>query len=373
MRYCKKCVQPDTRPGIKFDSDGICPPCRFTAKFDEIDWGLRKQELLEIANFGKTHNVSGYDCIVGVSGGKDSTRQSLYVRDELGLKPLLVCCGYPPEQLTERGAHNISNLISLGFDTITIAPAPQIWKKLMRRSFLKYGNWAKSTEMALYASAPKVAIAYQIPLIFLGENPAIQLGDLGVGSISADAGRMKYSNTLAGGNPDDLLEDENIARQQALWYRYSSDEELEWGKLKIQYLGYYWRDFNKLENAKFSIARGLEIRDDSPGNTGHIFPFNALDDDFVIVNQMIKCIKYGFGQVTDEVCEEIRFGRMTREEAVGLVKKYDGKCSPIYIEKFCDYIGIPQKKFWQVVESFRNKDIWEKDKKGKWILRTSLI
>lgn len=368
MRYCKKCVQPDTRPGIKFDSGGVCPACRFSEKTNEIDWAARRLELEKVAEFGKSHNVSGYDCIVGVSGGKDSTRQAIFVRDELGLNPLLVCCSYPPEQVTQRGVANISNLISLGFDSIVVAPAPQVWKKLMRRSFLKYGNWAKSTEMALYASAPKIAISYQIPLIFLGENPAIQMGDLGVGSINADANRMKYSNTLSGGNPNDLLKDEKISKEFALWYRYSSDQEMDLGQLKIQYLGYYWKDFSKLDNAKFSITRGLQVRDDKPENTGNIFPFNALDDDFVIVNQMIKHVKYGFGQVTDEVCEEIRFGRMSREEAVNLVQKYDGKCNRKYILMFCEYLGISENKFWDVVEKYRNREIWEKSKNG-WELK----
>src|SRR6185436_11305402 len=120
--------------------------------------------LDEIAEFGRRNNVSGYDCIIGVSGGKDSVRQVMYARDELGLKPLLVSCTYPPEQMSERGAKNLANIISLGFDLISVSPAPQTWKSLMREGFLRFGNWARSTEMALYASAPKVAIAYHIPL-----------------------------------------------------------------------------------------------------------------------------------------------------------------------------------------------------------------
>ena len=168
MRYCKRCVQPDTRPNIKFDQNGICPACHYVEKWPKIDWESRRRKLETIADWGRNHNVSGYDCIVAVSGGKDSTRQSMYVRDELGLKPLLVCCSYPPEQLVERGAQNLSNLISLGFDCISISPNPIVWKKMMRQGFLKFGNWAKSTEIALYTSAPRIAIAYHIPLIFLG-------------------------------------------------------------------------------------------------------------------------------------------------------------------------------------------------------------
>ncbi len=362
MKYCKKCVQPDTRPGIKFNDEGICPPCQYFGQLNDIDWEGRETQLKGIVEFGRKHNVSGYDCIVGVSGGKDSTRQALYVKEQLGLKALLVCCTYPPEQATERGAYNISNLITLGFDTITVSPDPQVWKKLMREGFLKYGNWCKSTEMALYACLPKIAIAYHIPLIFLGENPATHFGELGVRSFDWDANRSKHSNTIAGG-PDIFLSDE-IGDKDLFWYRYPSDEEMDWAKLQIVYLGYFWKDFNKLDNAAFSVSHGLELREGTPYELGDIHPFEALDDDFVIMNQMMKHVKYGFGKVTDEVCEQIRCGRMTRAEGMALVQKYDGKCSPQIIQKFCDYIDITEKEFWDVVESYRDKKVWLKDGQG---------
>src|SRR5437879_5255677 len=114
MRYCTSCLQPDTRPNIRFGDDGRCYPCILASRPEPIDWEARRKELEGIAEFGRRNNVSGFDCIIGVSGGKDSLRQALYARDELGLKPLLVSCNYPPEQQTERGAHNLANLITLG-------------------------------------------------------------------------------------------------------------------------------------------------------------------------------------------------------------------------------------------------------------------
>lgn len=370
MRYCKRCVQPDTRPGIKFDENGVCPPCLFMEYFNEIDWDSRKRDLDKIVEFGRSKNISGYDCIIGVSGGKDSTRQAMYVKDVLKMKPLLVCCTYPPEQVTDRGAQNIANLISLGFDAITVSPAAQAWKKMVRKGFLKYGNWAKSTEMALYASLPRVAIAYQIPLVFLGENPAIHFGELGVKSTNWDANRSKYSNTIASG-PDTFLGDD-ITEEALICYRYPTDEEMVLANLQIVYLGYFWKDFTKVENGAFSVANGIEIRNDLPDNIGGIHPFDALDDDFVIVNQMIKYLKFGFGKVNDEVCELVRWGKIPREKAVDLVNKYDGKCSDYYVKKFCDYIDITETEFWQIAESYRNKDIWEKDAKGNWQLKVKL-
>jgi len=375
MRYCKECVQPDTRPGIKFDSKGVCFACFFAKEAEEkVDWNVRREELEEVAEYGRKHNVSGYDCIVGVSGGKDSTRQSIFVRDKLGLKPLLVSCQYPPEQLTERGRHNISNLISLGFDCITLAPDPKIWKKLMLQGFLKYGNWCKSTEMALYASAPKVAIAYHIPLIFLGENPAIALGDTGVGSVTGDANKMKYYHTLQGGDPrHNKLVTESMTDQDLILYTYPSDDEIEWAKLKIIYLGYYIKDFTRFKNAEFAVGRGLMIRNDPPEDIGDIYGFGALDEDYVVVNQMLKYLKFGFGQVTDQTAEAVRLKIMSREKAIEFVKKYDGKYADRFVKRFCKYLGISEKKFWKVAESFRNKDIWGKDEKNKWALKTQLV
>lgn len=371
MRYCKKCVQPDTRPGIRFDAEGVCPACRFAQEFPVVDWDVRRREIEEIADWARKRNVSGYDCIIGVSGGKDSTRQSIYVRDELGLKPLLVSCTYPPEQQTERGAHNLANLISLGFDCISVSPDPKTWRVLMRQGFLKFGNWCKSTEMALYASAPKIAIEYHIPLIFLGENPATSLGDLDIGSTTGDANKMKYCHTLEGGNPGPLLTKET-KEKDIYWYHYPSDEEMDWADLKIVFLGYYIRDFTRFKNAEFSVARGLMIRDDPPEDIGDNYGFEALDDDFVVVNQMLKYFKFGFGKVTDQASEAIRLGMMTRDEAIELVKKYDGKCAVRFIKRFCDYLQITEEEFWRTAESFRNKEIWEKDANGKYRLKVAL-
>lgn len=369
MRYCRKCVQPDTRPGIVFDEAGVCPACRFAEADRHLDWQARRAELEEICAFARARNVSGYDCIVGVSGGKDSTRQAAFIKEEMGLNPLLVCCSYPPEQLAERGARNLSNLVGLGFDCLTVYPAPGTWKNLMREGFRRFGNWCKSTEMALYASAPKVAIAYQIPVVFLGENPAITAGALEVGSTTGDASRMKYCHTLSGG-PQALMP-QGMGEEELFWYQYCSDDEMELARLRIVYMGYYIEGFTKLENAAFSMARGLEVRSDPPEDIGDLTGHEALDEDFVVVNQMLKYLKFGFGKVTEQASEEIRLGRLSREQAIELVRAYDGACADRYIQAFCRYLEISEAEFWDVAERFRNKDIWRKGPDGAWSLAAS--
>ena len=211
-----------------------------------------------------------------------------------------------------------------------------------------------------------VAIAYKIPLIFLGENPALTIGEKH-GHLNGDASRMKYCNTLEGGNPKNLLS-KDITPKDIHFYTYPSDDDMEYGKLRIIYLGYYIKDWAGHKNAEFAVKRGLRTREDPPEMIGDLWGFTGLDEDFRIVNQFIKYVKFGFGHVTDQVCEAITEGLMERKDGFELVKKYDGKCGYSYIERFCRYLGISEEEFWKVVESFRNKDIWHKDDKGEWKL-----
>lgn len=367
MKYCKKCLQVDTRPGTKFDEKGICPACNYFESLETVDWDERRKELDDVVAFGKANSQSGYDCIIGVSGGKDSTRQAFFVKDVLKMNPLLVSLGYPPEQVTQRGVDNVSNMIAHGFDCITINPAPKIWKKLMRKGFFEHTNWAKSTELALFSSVPRLAIAYQIPLIWWGENTALQLGDLNVmGKNGSDGNNLRKMNTLGGGDITWLLGDE-VRKEDILQYNYPSEKEIEDANLRITFLGYFWKDWSLLDNGNFSALRGLDIRNESPKDIGDPLGITSLDEDWVGLNQMIKYLKFGFGRISDYVNEDIRLGRMTRGEAIALNKKYDGACSPKYIKSFCDYIDITEKQFWEKVDQSVNKDLFERNEENKWV------
>ncbi len=366
MKYCKRCLQADTRPGTRFSEDGVCPACKYFESLADIDWDIRHEELEGIVSFGKANNKSGYDCIIGVSGGKDSLRQALYVKEVLKMKPLLVCLSYPPEQITQRGVDNVSNMIKHGFDCITINPAPQVWRKLMRKGFFEFTNWAKSTELALFSSVPRLAIAYQIPLIWWGENTALQLGDLNVmGKSGSDGNNLRKMNTLAGGDIKWLLGDE-IRKNDILQYCYPSEQEMEDANLRITFLGYFWKDWSLIDNGNFASLRGLEIRNEKPWEIGDQVGVTSLDENWVTFNQMIKYLKYGFGRVSDYLNEDIRLGRITREDAIQVAEKYDGTCSDSYIESFCNYIGISRKEFWEQVDKSVNPILFEKIKIGEY-------
>ena len=142
---------------------------------------------------------------------------------------------------------------------------------------------------------------------------------------------------------------------------------MEDANLRITFLGYFWKDWSLLDNGNFSTLRGLDIRNESPKDIGDPLGITSLDEDWVGLNQMIKYLKFGFGRISDYVNEDIRLGRMTRDEGIELNKKYDGACSPKYIKSFCDYRDITEKQFWEKVDQSVNKDLFERDSENRWV------
>jgi hypothetical protein len=220
--------------------------------------------------------------------------------------------------------------------------------------------------LALFSSVPRLAIAYQIPLIWWGENVALQLGDLNVmGKSGSDGNNLRKMNTLGGGDITWLISEE-VKRKQILQYIYPSEKEMEDANLRITFLGYFWKDWSLIDNGNFSALRGLEIRNEKPWEIGDPAGVTSLDEDWVTLNQMIKYLKLGFGRIADYVNEDIRNGRMTREEGIILNTKYDGKCSDAYIKSFSDYIGITVEEFWQQVDKSVNTELFVKEGLGKY-------
>lgn len=360
MKYCKKCLQPNTRPGGKsFDKNGICVACNYYIASEYADWENRIDILREIIRKKKIKNQRHFDCIIGVSGGKDSTRQALWVRNKLGLRPLLVCLTYPPEQVTKLGCSNISNLINLGFDVEIISLSPETWKKIMRYSFLKFCNWAKGTEQALISAVPIIASKYDIKLIFWGENPGYQLGDLkSIGNTGYDGQNIKNLNTVAGGKLNWLLKG-GFKRNKIFNYEFPNKKLFKKKKLNIIYLGWFWKDWSLKENGYIGYLDGLSLRKENFKFSQDLYGITSLDEDWVVLNQMIKYYKYGFGRVSDYMNEEIRRGLISREKAIKILEKYDGNCQRKYIKSFCKYIEISEEKFWRIVKKFTNKKLFK--------------
>ena len=356
MKYCTNCLQPNTRPNTVFSFEGVCPTCIYFEALKTVDWAERFEILQDLLLKYKTNNQY-YDCIIGVSGGKDSTRQALFLRDKLNINPLLVTLSYPPEQITGRGAENLSNLIELGFDVLISAPSPGTWKFLKKKGFEYFTNSFRSTEMALFACVPQIARKYGIRLIFWGENPALQVGDMKtLGRNGYDGNSLRYLNTLSSGT--DWMLNSGCVDSELIPYKYPSVNDFKKHNLQIVYLGWFLGDWSLLNNAKYSCVNGLEIRSDGVEKTGDLYGVTALDEDFTPINQLIKYYKYGFGRVTDYVNDEIRQGTLTRSKGIDLVEKYDDAYDELYIKNYCEYLDISIDSFWSQVRQSVNQKLF---------------
>jgi N-acetyl sugar amidotransferase len=365
MIYCKSCVMPATRPGLRLDGAGICNACRwYEQKKTAIDWLARREELQRIADAAKETSSGPWHCVVGVSGGKDSTWQAMFVRDELGLSPLLV--QFASSDGTDLGRRNMENLVKLGFSLISVQPNPRVARKLCRKSFFEFGNIVKYSEHALFTAPFRVAIDYRIPLVFFGENPALEAGDSNTSRPGWDATGIKFNNTLGGQGIDIWLGDD-VEERDLLPYVFPSDEEMaQWGGRGI-FMGYFV-DWAGWENAVFAIRHGLECINESSRDIGIPYQHNSLDSNHGgIVNSMLKHVKLGFGHTTEFASYDLRNGRITRGEAIRLVKDLDGRCDGRFVQDYCGWIGIDERQFWETAERFRGK-MWRRRNDGAWQL-----
>lgn len=369
MRYCKKCVMPDTKPDLSLDENGVCDACRAAElKNKEIDWEARKKELEQILKKYRIKDSRRYDCIIPVSGGKDSHFQTHVIKNIYGLNPL--CVTFSACKSTELGKKNLQNLREMGVDHILFTPDPTVYKKLFRLGFEKVGDPCWPCHVGIFTYPVRVAVQYKVPLIIWGENPQLEYGGPATSTTNPTVDKKwleKYGGLL-GKSVEDWLQ-EGLSLSELKSYIYPSDEEIHAVGVTGIFLGYYLK-WDAREQVKIVRREyGFNIKEDGPV-PGACLNYENLDCGFVDIHDYLMYLKYGFGRTTSQVCIDIRNGRMTREEAIKLVEKYDGKVERV--KEFCDFIGITENEFWKIADSFRGKDVWEKDSKGKWKKKVKL-
>lgn len=361
MQYCKKCLFPDTKPLLKIGKDGICDACKNWDKKNEIDWDLRKKQLVQIADKYKNTDGSRYDCVIPVSGGKDSHYQALYARDELGLNPLLV--NFIPRDLVELGRKNIENLKSLGFDYIEFTPNPIVYRKLAKIGLVELGDVTWPEHHGLFTVPVQVAIAYKIPLVIWGENPQFEYGGPGLGDEMNYEWLSKYGGYwLDKVNVKSIGTMHGIELKHLKPYTYPSENELRNAGLKGIFLFYFLR-YDIYKVLDFVKKRGFSV--DVRPKEGTYTNWENLDEKYTGMHDYFKWIKYGFGRATDHASLDIRHGIITREEGIELVKKHEGKIPTRYFDEFLRDMELDRNGFYEIVDKFADKRLFKTDSNGR--------
>lgn len=366
MKYCQRCILPDTRPGLTLDSEGICSACRNFELRSEIDWLAREKSFEAVIENAKQKS-RGYDCLIPVSGGKDSTWQTVTCLEK-GLNPLCVTWKTPARTMI--GQQNLENLVSLGVDHIDYQINPEVEKTFMLTALKKYGSTAIPMHMALFNIPLKIASKFEIPLIIWGENSAFEYGggeDERLG-FRLDSNWLKNYGVTHGTTAEDWV-DQPLSRKELTPYFGPDPNELEASGISAVFLGYYYSWDVQMT---YEIAKKHGFRASTDGTRTGIYDFADIDDDFISIHHYIKWFKFGFPRTFDNLSLEIRHGRITRDDGIELARKYGEDCPQADIEKFCEFVSISAEEFLTIVERFRNRDIWFRDG-GQWKIRDFLI
>jgi N-acetyl sugar amidotransferase len=364
MNYCKKCILPDSRPNLIIDEDGICNACRGTDYKVDINWEERHEQLLEIFDKVKKNNT-GYDCIIPVSGGKDSTWQVMKCK-EYGLNVLAITWRTPGR--TEIGQHNLDNLIALGVDHIDFTINPEVEKKFMKKSFLETGSSAVPMHLSIYTIPLKFAVDLNIPLIIWGESPYMEYGGDLENNNKLDVKWMKEHGILQGKLATDWI-DEDLTRKEIQSYILPDDEKIEKTNVQSIFLGYYLK-WDPEISLKSSLESGFRVREEGP-KVG-FYNYADIDCDFISIHHYFKWMKFGFTRLFDNLSLEIRNGRINRDEALKIVEEMGSQEPKEDIEKYCRFVGLSIEEFYEVAERYRNTDIW-KQVDGVWKIDDFII
>lgn len=367
MNYCKRCIMPDTKPDLFLDGEGICNACRSFEKRQEIDWEVRKQELLSVLDRYRTRNASRWDCIIPVSGGKDSTYQVVRML-QTGLNPL--CVTATTCDLSEVGRKNIENIKNLGVDYVEFSPNKKIRRKLNRIGLSQVGDISWPEHVGIFTIPVRSAVEFGVPLIVWGENSQNEYGGPGAASGNNVLNRrwLEEFGGLLGLRVSDLVGLEGIKETHLIPYTYPTDEELEQAGVTGIFLGYYipWDGYS---NALISQAFGFSTL--STTVEGSIVNYENLDNYQTGIHDYFKFLKFGFGRATDIACLHIRRGRITRQDGIELVRKHDGKFPWSYLGKplhaILEPLEITLEEFLSICNRFTNKKLFLKDARGNLI------
>jgi len=342
MQYCNICIMPTTRPEQVF-TNGICDACTSASeKVLRIDWDARRAEFLTILEKYRGDG-SYYDCIIPVSGGKDSCYQAITMRDEYGMTPL--CVTHTPCDLTEVGLKNLNFLRDQGFDLIQVSANRKSYKKLVSIGFFKLGDCCWPEHIGIFTAPIRVAVNYKIPLLIWGENSQFEYGGPATHKENNYLDRNWLEQfQMSGFRLQDVVHD-GVNLNDIKVLAYPSDKEIIDVGVTGLFLGYFEK-WDSERNANFCRDLGWNENPSGPVE-GAYNAVENLDCKWIGgLHDYMKFIKYGYGRATDQICIEIRAGRMTRKEGIEALRNTDEGTIPMkYVPDFLDFIGITEATF----------------------------
>lgn len=371
MRYCKRCLYPENHPlNIVFDEEGVCSGCRVHEEKDTLDWKPRGEKLGQVLEAYRNRSGNNYDCIIPVSGARDSYFIVHTVKNIYGMNPLLVT--YNKQYNTAEGVRNLANLrIQFDCDIMTLTVNPETVKKITRATMRKMGSiyWHCLAGQTVYPV--QVAVKFKIPLIIWGAHQGIdQVGMFSHLDEVEMTRKYRKEHDLMGYEAEDLVDDfDGVSEEDIVQFRYPDDKELERVGVRGIYLNNYIRWDTKAQHEKmiseFDYKTEKQTRTFDTYNDVDCFNYSDVHD-------YIKFIKHGYSKVTDHASREIRLRRMTREQGMEMVKQYSA-IAPQHLSLFLGWLGITENSFHYIIDQHRNPALWERNDNWDWVLKKDIF
>jgi N-acetyl sugar amidotransferase len=365
-RYCRTCILPDARPGVALDATGECRACRNAVAKRHIDWNGRRASFQALAGAARSR-AKDYDCVIPVSGGKDSFWQVVTCREH-GLRPLCVTYRFP--RRSALGEANLRRLVALGVDHEELVLDPGVERAFIAKAFREVGISGLVAHMAIYAWPLRVAVERDIPLVVYGENSAFEYGgddDTLMGD-RVDQRWIDRFGVTAGTTAHDWIDD-TLTPEHLEPLFHPSDAALAAKDIRALFLGHYF-EWDPPASLGVARAHGFEARPEG-ARVGHL-DFVNVDDDMIGVHHHPKWHKFGITRSFDTLSVEIRAGRMSRDEAIAHLARRGDETPWDDIRVFCGYLGITIGAYFEILERFRNRSIWSRSD-GRWRIDGFLV
>ena len=362
--YCTSCVNPISTVGSSFNKENVCSACEYHKGYQSVsdkEWEVRRNEFKKILDENKSD--SNYDCIVPVSGGKDSYFQTHQIVKEFGLKPLLVT--YDGNNYLPEGIENRDRMRHVfDVDHLIFGPSVKSLIELNKQCFKIMGDMNWHAHCGIFTYPFQVAVNFKIPLLIWGEIFWDISGMYDFNDTVEFTNRMRHEYNLRGFEWSDVIKNTLLKEKDMLWAKFPTDEDYRKNKIRGIAIGNYFKwDPNK--NTKMLKEKYNWIESKKPFERTYRRMSN-LDDRYENgVHDLLKYVKFGYGRATDHASRDIRLDKMTRKEGIKMVKKYDHIVSDD-LYHWLDYVSMKEEEFWKIADTFRQKNVWKKSK-GKWI------
>ncbi len=364
IQICRRCLYSSEHPlNIVFDEDGICSGCRVHEEKDLLDWEERSNKLQSILSIYRNKSGNNYDCVIPVSGARDSYFIVDQIKNKYGMNPLLVT--YNKHYNTAIGYRNLANLrIKFDVDLFTLTIKPQTIKKITRSTFRRFGSiyWHCLAGQTVFPV--QVAVNFKIPLIIWGAHQGVdQVGMFSHLDEVEMTRKYRKEHDLMGYEAEDLINEfDNLQEEDLKRLFYPSNSEIEKIGVRGIYLNNYIRWDSRLQHRKMVDKYKFETAKQSR-------TFDTCNDvdcwNYSDVHDFIKYVKHGYGKVLDHVNRDIRLGHLTREQGVMLAKQYIQK-EPKHLDLFLNWLQITENSFYFILDQHRNPKYWRRNKNWEW-------